>query len=1254
MLPFFGPTFRLVEWSSPNPDDTAALSTLYPSSTFAGTTGTIKGRIRYADGVGFMGANVIARKVEDPLVTAFSSVSGFQHIGSVPNEFKEFYLQSVGRDDADSLGYYEIRGLAPGNYTVEIEAINSLFISGGRVGPLDPPATLPGPAEFYSGNIESDRDPPSSKATVNVAAGATVENIDIVLNADVNRPANDECGKATAISNFPFSTRITAYQATSADNDPGQSCSFGRGNSNSVWYSFTPTSNGTVTVNTFSSRYDTVVSLYNGSCPAVRMAEVACNDDASGGEQSQFRAAVTAGMPYLLEVTNLGGPIGRTFDAQLVLNVSFTAAAGGESLTDMLKAQDDLSAQADSVQENESNNSISSANSITPNVTVIGTLDPAGDSDFFGFNATQGQQLTIDINAQSISPASGIDTVVTLFDSSGRQVAENDDGPGSTLDSFLQFTIPTTGRYFFRVRDFSARGGRNFNYQAVVKLSGGGGGGNTVNEAEPNNAITQANLIVPNVTVAGVLSQNGDADFFAFDATQGQRLTVDVDAQSLTPKSSADPEITLFDSNGRQIAENEDESSSNRDPLLQFTLPSAGRYFFRIRDESNRGGSSFNYLARVTLTGGTQPPPGSVNESEPNNSLNQADSITPNVTVRGTLDPNGDVDFFSFNATAGQRVKIDIDAQSLTPPSTADTIVELFDGQGNKLAVNDDEASNRLDSLLEFTFTTSGRFIFSVRDFSNKGGSSFIYQAVVTLTGGGGGGGGRVNESEPNNTRQQADSITPDVTAVGTLDSANDVDFFGFDARSGQRLRVDINAQSLTPSSDADTVVTLFDNNGNQLAENDDASNSLDSLLDFTITSTGRYFIRVRNFSTKGGQTFTYEAVVTLTGGTTPPPGPGTVNETESNNSIQQANFVTPNVTIIGTVNPGGDADFFGFDATRGQPLTIDINAASLSPASALDSVVTLFDSNGNQLTQNDDSGGSVDSLIQFTIPANGRYFFSVRNFDSKGGPNFNYQAVVTLGGGGGGGNTVNESEPNNNRQQANSITPDVTVQGIIGFFNDVDFFSFNGRAGQRVTLDVNTDSGGFNPPDTLLTLFDNDGNQIAENNDDPRGGTRDSFLQFTLPRTGQYFFSLRDARGFGSTSFDYEIQVSLTRVSGGDAEEFEPNNTFAQANPITENSTISATINPSGDVDIFSFDGRQGQLVIIDIDAESLNPSSPADLKAELFFGGLKLLEADNSLSSRDPFLVFVVAVEGKYSVRVTEVSGRGGANFEYKLSLR
>ncbi|HXF05773.1 MAG TPA: DVUA0089 family protein [Blastocatellia bacterium] len=1119
MIPVFTSSFRVETWATPKIDDIAAISSLYPTTSFARTTGTIRGRILYPDGVGFMGANVIARKVDDPQRIAVSSVSGFQHIGTISD--KEWDLRYRGSDNPDLLGFYEIRGLPPGEYTVEIEELDGSFTGGSSVGPLDPPASLPGPPEFYSGDSESDDDPPQSKATVFVAAGAIVDNINIILNTRVSRPANDRCDQATIISGPSFTDRINVFEASTDKDDPRQSCAEDRLNSHSVWYRFTPPSNGTITVSTNGSSFgfDTVLTVYTGTCSMLR--EVACNDDDDVGTKSRVKMDVMAGTTYLIEVTKLGGPLTRIFDANLVLTFTFTTGA-----TETESPQDagatasttaSESAMSQFVSESEPNNSITQADPITPPVTVTATLDPAGDTDFFSFSGTQGQQATITLTAQSLSPGTGIDTVVTLFLSTGQQIGENDDAGPSTLDSRLVVTLPTTGRYVFRVRDFNGRGGRNFVYHAQVVLSG----------AQP-------------------------------------------------------------------------------------------------------------------------PPPGNA-EFEPNNTPPQANTISPDVTVRGILSPTGDVDFFTFSANAGQRLRIDVDAQTLTPPSAADTVIELFGSNGKKIAENDDEAPGQLDSLLEVTLTESGRFFFSIRDLNNKGGSAFTYQVTVRLTGGGPP--GRHVESEPNNTIAQADGVVPDVTVAGTLDPGGDVDFFGFDVTSGQTITVEIRARSLTPASDADTVITLFDGRGNQLAENDDFGGSLDSRLDFSATTSGRVFLRVRNFGPKGGPTYTYEAVITRRG-VIPPPQINT--ESEPNNSTAQANPITPPVTVRGTINPAGDVDFFVFDGRRGQQLLVDIDAQTLTPPSSLDSVVTLMDSRGNQLAENDDADGSLDSRLQVTLPSTGRYLIRIRHFDQKGGPAYTYNAVVTLTEPGGGRLPVTEQEPNNTIQQANTITPNVTISGSFGQFGDTDVFSFSGRAGQRVTIVTRADRlAPPSPADTVVSVLDAGGRQLATNNDDPRGGTRDSFLEATLPSTGTFFVSLRDVFNRGGKSFVYEMDVTLMGTAGTSVES-EPNDTFASANDIDPETTISATINPAGDVDVFSFEAQAGQFITVDVDAQSLSPPSPAAIKIELFFLNVKLAESDGSFLSRDPLIVFIAPFGGRYFIRVTETEGLGGPSFDYQVSVR
>jgi len=974
MFPLFTAQFRVEEWATLHLDDQAAISSLYPAPDAALTTGTIRGHIRYADGAGFMGANVIARKVDDPQVTAIATVSGYRHIGTVPTD-KPFRLGYVGSDDPDLLGYYEIRGLPPGTYTVEIEPIDPRFTGAGRVGPLDPPPPLPAPREFYSGPGESDRDDPNDRALITIFPGTVVEDADIILNASVTRPPNDDCAAATPILGTSFADRVNVWTATTAATDPPQSCTSGRRNSQSVWYSFTPPNSGTITLSTLGSSYDTTIAVYTGSCAALQ--EVACNDDWGVLPTSQLTLSVRAGTTYLIEIASAGGPVPRPQDATLVFNFSFRSTTGPLTATFEPMSEG-------TVNETEPNNTLATANRIAPDVTVAGTLDPAGDVDFFAFDASAGQQVTIDVDAQSLTPKSPADTVLTLFDSSGRQLAENDDEAPSTRDSLLRVTLTATGRYVFRIRDFSGRGGPSFAYRVRVTLAGGAPPGR-ITESEPNNSLAQANTITPNVTVRGVLDPPGDVDVFAFQATAGQRVRIDVTAKGLTPPSAADPIVALLDGSGRKLAENDDRAPGQLDPLLEFTIAATGRYAISIRDFGNKGGPSFTYELTVTLTGGA---PARVNESEPNDTLANAQAIVPDVLVVGRLDPAGDVDLFSFTATAGQRVTVDITARSLTPPSEADTVVALLDGTGQLLAENDD-AGGSLDSFLSVEIPRSGRYIVRIRNFSPKGGPSYTYEALITLTGAAPPPPGTVTESEPNNSPAQANVLTPPVTVSGTIAPAGDVDFFAVDARRGQQLVIDVDARSLTPPSPLDTVVTLFDSTGRQLAENDDAQGSTDSLLRFTIPADGRYIFRVRSFDGKGGPDYVYRATVTLTGAAGP-------QEAEPNDQFAQANRLMPDTPLRGTLDPAGDADVFFFDSERGRTATITVRARTLTPPSPALIKIELF-FGAVKLEEAVATDTRDPSLTFSTLPLFGRYFVRLTDARGRGGPTFAYEITLTI-----------------------------------------------------------------------------------------------------------------------------------------------------------------------------------------------------------------------------------------------------------------
>ncbi len=79
------------------------------------------------------------------------------------------------------IGYYEIP-VFPGTYTVQVESINSSFVNGSSVGPLNPPVLNPGPDEFWKQNESAYDIPLQSLIPLPSTPGQTVPNINIILN----------------------------------------------------------------------------------------------------------------------------------------------------------------------------------------------------------------------------------------------------------------------------------------------------------------------------------------------------------------------------------------------------------------------------------------------------------------------------------------------------------------------------------------------------------------------------------------------------------------------------------------------------------------------------------------------------------------------------------------------------------------------------------------------------------------------------------------------------------------------------------------------------------------------------------------------------------------------------------------------------------------------------------------------------------------------------------------------------------------
>jgi hypothetical protein len=121
----------------------------------------------------------------------------------------------------------------------------------------------------------------------------------------------------------------------------------------------------------------------------------------------------------------------------------------------------------------------------------------------------------------------------------------------------------------------------------------------------------------------------------------------------------------------------------------------------------------------------------------------------------------------------------------------------------------------------------------------------------------------------------------------------------------------------------------------------------------------------------------------------------------------------------------------------------------------------------------------------------------------------------------------LKEHEPNDSFARAEALPVPAIVEGKISHPQDVDVYRLEGKAGQRLLLEVWAARHG-SPLDSLLMLYDAAGHEIASNDDS--GASRDSRLQVTLSRTGAYYAVVMDANDHGSPLHVYRLSVKMLK----------------------------------------------------------------------------------------------------------------------------
>jgi hypothetical protein len=145
--------------------------------------------------------------------------------------------------------------------------------------------------------------------------------------------------------------------------------------------------------------------------------------------------------------------------------------------------------------------------------------------------------------------------------------------------------------------------------------------------------------------------------------------------------------------------------------------------------------------------------------------------------------------------------------------------------------------------------------------------------------------------------------------------------------------------------------------------------------------------------------------------------------------------------------------------------------------------------------------------------------------------------------------------------------------------------------------------------------------------------------------RLGVHTFQLRTA--LGTTP-----PVTFAVANDAEVAEAEPNNTVANANPIQLPVTLLGTVDRPGEVDVFQFDVREGELLVIECLARPLG----SGLSCRLVLrdaAGVEVARATRGDDGREALLIHTPNQSGRWTLEVSDTDMGGSGNHFYRLAI-
>ena len=567
-------------------------------------------------------------------------------------------------------------------------------------------------------------------------------------------------------------------------------------------------------------------------------------------------------------------------------------------------------------------------------------------------------------------------------------------------------------------------------------------------ETEQNNTIATAdNYDRLGQTITGSISSASDTDYYKITSTTKGYLSFQLQHDKVSGRLSTDIySVAVCDAAGNTLYTMTSKKDEEKSESVNFGLD-AGTYYLKVSgipylDASGsltvQGANGETYKLKVSWTNADNW------ESESNDDINTADTMTSGKAVYGSLYGVSDSDYYGFQTTKDGYIVINLQHSKVTGrQNKAIYAVTVCDTSGNSIYEMTSKAEDESTDSIKLGLS-AGKYYIKVAGQNAYYGGNYVIKTTFKAC--------STWEHESNDTYDTANTAVSGTTYSGDIRTYSDVDYF----KTSLSANGYINVKLTHPVVSGQETTNMFVLSVIRKVDKDQYTEVYTTKIrggDTSISTPdlglpkGEYYIKIAGTGNTTG---------TLLSGTSYPVNydvcikakTASDREVESNDSAATANTVKNGKTYYGSTSSSSDKDYYKIKMSKAGYLQIKFgHKNSQSTASCYN--VVLYNKDNSEIYKFTNTGTETSyTSCKLGLDA-GEYYVCVSQASTL--YTGDYTICLTQKAASGW-----ETENNGDWASADNIQVGKAVKGVItGYSSDEDYYRFTLTKAQYINFSL-------------------------------------------------------------------------------------------------------------------------------------------------------------------------------------------------------